>query len=1023
MVMSATLFKNALREIKNRLGRFISITCIVALGVGFFAGMKIVLPDLTLTADTYYNDTHFLDFQLMCDYGYDDDSVKTASDNKQISAVEGVYSADAIFTFNSADNVLKTHSISKNINTLSIKYGKNATDVTECVVDARLFDESYIGTTLKLAKTNNSETLEKFKYTEYTIVGIADSPLYLNYERGTSKLGDGTILGFVYILPECYDYECFTELYLKTNCNAQIYSDEYEDYIEKITPDIETLSQTIATDRFNKIKADAEDEYNDGYLEYTENLNKFKNEKADAESELQTAYNKLKDGENELKKGKADYQKSFEDYQNGVDELDKSKAQLQSAIQSVDDGIAQINLQLPQIDNAINSLEQLPTLNAENSAKLVALKSQREQMTAKQGELQATKSQLLKEQSQVDLAQAQLNSAKSQLETAKIELDNAEKELKSGWNEYYDGKNKADKEFADAEKKLLDAENKLKDAREDIDGIKKPNDYALDRRTNIGYVCFENDSAIVEGLASVFPIFFFLIAALMCMTTMKRMVEEQRTDIGTLKALGYSTAAILSKYIIYAALAGVIGTVIGFFMFSVLFPYVLWIAYEIMYSFSPIMLTFDYAVGGGLLIVALICTVGSTVLSCYSTLLESAASILRPKVLKSGKHAFFENFSIFKRLKFLRKVSIRNLTRYKQRFAMMVIGIGGCTALLITGFGVRDSILNLADLQFGKIQRYDYAISLTDDAKSDSFDKVVSSTDIEDAILLHSLAYDIKGSKGMDTATVIAYDGDNLKDFISLTLDKNPISYPKNDEAVVSKKFADNNGIKIGDEISVIDSDNRCAKLKVLNFCDNYIDSFVYTSVTALESGFGVDVVSKTIFANCKENSDINAVSAQLMSNDSEIVNITTSSGLFDRIFTMFEAFDYVIVLVIFCAGSLAFVVLYNLTNINITERIREIATIKVLGFYNNETASYVFGENLILTGFGAVAGVFMGKALHAFVMKKVEVNKISFDVTIEPLSFIFAIALTFLFAILIDMFMVRKIKNIDMAQSLKSIE
>ena len=354
---------------------------------------------------------------------------------------------------------------------------------------------------------------------------------------------------------------------------------------------------------------------------------------------------------------------------------------------------------------------------------------------------------------------------------------------------------------------------------------------------------------------------------------------------------------------------------------------------------------------------------------------------------------------------------------------MMVIGIGGCTALLITGFGVRDSIFNIADMQFVKIQRYDYAILLTDDAKSDSLEKIVSSEYVEDAILVHNLAYDIRGSKGVDTATIVAYDGDNLNDFISLTLDEKPISYPKGNEAVVSKKFANNNGIKIGDEISVFDSENRCAKLKVINLCDNYIDSYVYTSVSALNKGFGVDVISKTIFANCKQGSDINAVSAQLMSDNNEIINVTASSGLYNRIFTMFEALDYVIILVIFCAGALAFVVLYNLTNINITERIREIATIKVLGFYNNETASYVFGENLILTGFGAFVGTFMGIALHAFVMKKVEVSKISFNVTIEPLSFIFSIALTFLFAILIDMFMVRKIKNIDMAQSLKSIE
>lgn len=1014
--------KTALREIRRSFGRFVSITCIIALGVGFFAGLKIVLRDMTLTADGYYSEHSFYDYKLMCSYGYDVSSVTAASQNRNVTAAEGAYSQDALFTVGGNDSVMKVCSQTESVNTLSLKYGRLAENAGECVADARYFDESALGSVMKLSDSNDSDTLDKFKNREFTVVGVADSPVYLNYERGTTKLGGGALSGFIYTVPDSFCSEYYTEIYLTLNSKGRIYSDEYKSYIDSVEPEIEALGEQLANARFNSVKNSALDEYNDNYAEYERNLKKYNEEKADTQSKLDSAKNELDESERALRESRAEYESGLVEYESGTAQLKNGKEQLENGLERINVGISQAQSGKEQLEKSLAALEQITAPDEQTAAQITALNAQLDSAKKTLEGLNQQKLDLLSQQAELKASEQQLAESKEKLDSAKAKIESGEAQLESGRAEYNSQSEKAQQEFADAERELNDAKQKLSDARAEIDSLDKAESYVLGRDKNTGYVCFENDSAIVDGIAAVFPLFFFLVAALMCMTTMTRMVEEQRTDIGTMKALGYSKYTILSKYVIYSGLAGIIGTLIGFFGFSVLFPKVIWAAYSVMYNFAPIEITFDWLTGFILLLVALVCTVGTTVASSIGTLNESAAQIMRPKAPKSGKHLVIEKFRLFQRLKFLQKVSVRNMIRYRRRFFMMVLGISGCTALLVTGFGVRDSVQQLPDYQFGTIQIFDYSIMFDNEADKHVRGEITSVDGLDECVFLHSMTYDVLTDGGAHSAVVVAPEDGALTDFVNLVNNGRQVEYPSDGQAVVSRKFAEKYDLSAGSEITVCDSDGKRCVLTVSDICENYVDTYVYTTLDSLADGFGYTPEINAAYANKTDSADLHAVSAKLLSTDG-VTNVSVCADVGDRVTKMLVSMDYIVLLIIACAAALAFVVLYNLTNINITERLREIATIKVLGFYQGETASYVFGENFVLTGLGALLGLLLGKLLHAFVMAQIDIDKVSFNVRVDAFSYIYSILLTFAFAVAVDLVMTRKLGKIDMAQSLKSVE
>ncbi|MBP5331894.1 MAG: FtsX-like permease family protein, partial [Lachnospiraceae bacterium] len=584
-------------------------------------------------------------------------------------------------------------------------------------------------------------------------------------------------------------------------------------------------------------------------------------------------------------------------------------------------------------------------------------------------------------------------------------------------------------EFEDAKVKVADAEKELAD-------FKEPTTYVLTRNENIGYACFESDSTIVDGIAVVFPVFFFLVAALVCVTTMSRMIEEQRTQIGVLKALGYGEAAIMSKYMIYSGSAALFGCVGGFFAGCYIFPTIIWIVYGLMYGFTDIEFVFNPTLFIISLIVALLCSVGTTYISCKHDLSMKAAELIRPKAPKNGKRILLERITfIWRRIPFLHKVSIRNVFRYKGRFIMMLLGIGGCTGLVLTGYGIRDSITEIADEQYNRILIYDEMINYSEEMSLEDLNSFRAgyADNISVFMPVCQTSVDPVGTDSIRSLNMmtLAFEEDWTEVLHLYDKDRTQLAFPKTGEVILSQNVAKINNVTVGDTITFRDSDLNEWKLVVSGICENFFNAYAYISPETYLSAFRDNGSSgstltappyKSAMVNIRENTDLHEAAAAFMGSD-KVSSVNVNADTLEMFSKMMSAMNYIVVLVIFCAAALAFIVLYNLTNINITERIREIATIKVLGFYPFETASYVFRENFALTAFGAVIGIPVGIWLHSYVMSNIKIDMVSFDVHINGISYVYALLFTFAFAVLVDFVMYFKLKSINMAESLKSIE
>ncbi len=626
---------------------------------------------------------------------------------------------------------------------------------------------------------------------------------------------------------------------------------------------------------------------------------------------------------------------------------------------------------------------------------------------------------------QLEDARKKLEDARDELDRAPGELEDARRELDDGWLEYSDGREEADREFADAEEELTSAERKLNDAYEDLKDLKHASTYTLTRNENAGYVCFENDTSIIAAISVVFPVFFFLVAALVCMTTMTRMVDEQRTQTGVLKALGYSNGQIMGKYLFYSGSAALIGSTIGFFAGSCGLPWIFWEIYGIIYGFAPLHRVFL----PGLMLLsfaaALLCSMGATYLSCRLELKRQAAELLRPKTPKAGKRVFLEYIvPLWKRLSFLHKVSVRNVLRYRSRLVMMVLGIGGCTALLVTGFGIRDSIQHVADYQFDEIELFDYAVSFQDPQTPQSAAEylVRCGWEPQDGLLACNSSIDILTENGSKTVYLAALTDDSPERFISFHSGEAVIPFPGPDEAVLNTGLAQNLGISAGDTVRLRDEEYGTIEVKITGIMDNYVQNYVYISSECYEQQFDEQPEYNTLYVLGHADADPYEEAARLL-DAGGVGSVTVNQATRDRINNMLSSLDYIVVVVVACAAALAFIVLYNLTNINITERVREIATIKVLGFYRNETAAYVFREINILSVLGSLAGLLMGKALHTFVMSQIRIDAMFFPSRVTAVSYLLSLLMTMLFTVGISLGMRPKLHKIDMAESLKSIE
>ena len=1098
--MNKSIIKLTKREISSSLGRYLAIFAIIALGAGLFVGLRLSRPDFLETYNDYTHETNFYDFRLVSTLGLTDDDLAEVKKLDGVKLAEGAVGADFLFNTADEDNlIMMAQSIPENVNQIKLKAGRMPEKANECLADPDMYSKDDIGSTIKLSKDNSEQTFDTFAYDEYTIVGLADSVLYINMERGSSTLGNGSVKGYIYIPMDGFSTDYYTDIYVCVDSEGYVYSDEYEQSTKKYVDGLEKFMSERAVIRRDAIiddamsqLDDAKKQYEDGKTqydaakaEYDAGYAEYVQKKSDTEAQLEQARKEIENAESmmgnssvidqkqaELDAAKAELDKGQAEYERGLQQFN-AKAKL--AYGAVDEQIAYYENRISDKQNDIAAqnaeIESLNAQLAEAQANGDSLKARliewkiktahdrisrdnadierynerlevhRQKRAEVDAELEPYRKQLEDAKAQLDAGYAQIAAGQAELDAAREMISSGGAQLEAAKKQYEQGKAEAERGFAEAEKELASGKAQLDTAKAELDkgaaeldsaekqikNINHADTYVLDRDTNAGYVCFESDTNVVQSVASVFPVFFFLVAALVCLTTMTRMIADQRTQIGIMKALGYSSGAIMGKYMFYSGSATVLGSIFGIAAGSFAFPAIVWFGYGLIYNLSGLTFTMNWPLALGITAANLLVTLLVTWYCCAKELKCAPADLIRPKAPEAGKRILLERIpTVWNDMSFMQKVSARNIMRYKKRIFMMLLGIGGCTALVLTALGLNDTIQNVVMRQYDDIILYDYEITMAYDMNEEEQEIFFSDAgdDIKDAVFLYRGLAEVSGGDAIKNATLTVTDGKKLCKYIDLSYDGEPIDYPGRGEAAINYNLAQQlGGIEVGDEIKLTTSEKKELKVTVSALFDNYVDSFVFISPETCEEQLGEVPEYKSALANAPDGADINRCAEALTHDVDGVRGVTMSVDTKARMSSMMDGLLVVVAAIILCAGLLAFIVLYNLTNINISERIREIATLKVLGFYPNEAAHYVFRENLILTGAGAVFGLGLGVALHAFVMNAIKVDMMYFKPHISFLSFAVSIAITFVFAMIVNAIMRRRIDNIDMAGALKSIE
>ena len=1037
------LRKDFYMEIRRSLGRFLSIFFIVAIGVAFFSGIRASEPDMRYSGDAYFDEKNLMDIQVISTLGLTDNDVSAIEEVDGIAAAEGGYSVDALCTDGDNQIVVHVMSLLPTMNQVQVEEGRLPEAADECAIDVDYLNESSlkIGDTITLSSGTEDEITDSLETDTFTIVGAVSSPCYIAFQRGSTTIGDGSVTAFLTVPEESFTLDVYTEIYAQVEGAKALtaFTDEYDDRVEEVLDRVEAIKDDREEARYQEVVDEANETLEEARQEVADAEQELEDGRAEAEAELADARQQLENGQTELDDGKK--------------ELESSKAELESSRQQLIDGQAELDQSTEELNANIDTLnEQIDALNqAKEQYNALAASGQTDDVTLatmnalyiqiQDGETQIAQAQAQIEsaRAQIEAGQAEINSGWDQIEygqaqiaEAEKELSDAEQELSDGWDEYYEGEAEAEQEIADGEQKIEDARKELADAEEEINDIEKPEWYVYDRSNLTEYSGYGDNADRMRAIGEVFPVLFFLVAALISLTTMTRMVEEQRTLIGTLKALGYERHSIAAKYLGYASLATVAGCVVGILFGEKVFPYIIINAYGIMYRhMNNIVLPYNIEYGLIASVAALICTLGATFFSCYRELKEQAAELMRPPAPKQGQRVALERVGfIWKRLNFSWKATVRNIVRYKKRFFMTVFGIGGCMALMLVGFGLDDSISAIAVLQYNEIQQYDGNIILNEDAseeeKQEVYDMVVNENHVEGAA--ESLLTQITIGNGEDWFDVylnVPADVEAFPEFVSLQDRITDEKYTLSDDgAVLTEKMAKELNVEAGDTITIRDENKGDMTVTVEHICENYMLHYLYMTPTLYEELYGETPEYNSIYyrtddRTTTEAADVGEGVLQLPG----ALSVSYTTDLEQQVDDMLVALDNVIVVLIVSAGMLAFVVLYNLNNINITERKRELATLKVLGFYNGEVCAYVYRENVLLTLIGALFGIVLGKILHQFIIVTVEIESVMFGRNIDVSSFVYGFILTVVFSCFVNAVMYFKLKQIDMVESLKSVE
>ena len=1064
------LLTDFIREVRHTYSRFLSILLLSALAVAFLVGLRATAPDMEYTADNYYDSHHLMDGYVMSTMGLTQGDLQALAQADGVDQVEGAWSVDAT----AVDSIVSMRSMPEALNLLNVVEGRLPQQVDECVTEQMLLTALGLEIGDTLSVTLEEADQDSLTRTSYTIVGTVQSPLYVGTDRGSTTLGSGSIDAFVYIPGENFNLDVYTTAYFTGDGMEALnsYSQAYADQLSALVDSLDPLAQERASLRDEEVRSEAQKELDDarseladaqkelddakkklddaraeldsGWEDYESGLATLEQEIKDGQAKLNAARSQLEESQTRYEQGKVDYQEGLAQYQDGQTAYEENLAQLDAQQEEVAKGYEEYYDALkpfegtPMYDQMVEQLAPQKAKLDEAAAQIQAgyqqLAQVKTQLEESKAELDAAQAQLQDAAQQLDTGWAEYQSGqqtldqeeargRSQLAEAKAELDDGEAEYQKGLEEYEQAK-------ADAQPELEQAQADIDQGQKDLDEMATCEWYVLGRDTNSGFVSYSQDAERVDNLSSIFPVIFFVVAALACLTTMTRMVEEQRTQIGSLKALGFSRLAISQKYIGYAFVASLVGGLIGLGIGATLIPAVIANAFQIMYAIPGL----DYKMQLPLFVLAVLaavaCTTGAALWACLSTLIDTPANLMRPRAPKAGKRVFLEYIKpIWRRLSFTWKVSMRNLFRYQKRFWMTVIGIGGCTALIVTGFGLHESIFDVLDKQFDEISLYDATVGLDEDLTEEQKQGIENYLDGEEAVADYMFTY----QQMMDASTtgtsydVYLFAVDDVEGFgrfvdLRHRSDHAPVELDDSG-VVIDEKLSELLDVSVGDTIT-LEGDQRVEAV-VADITGNYVYHYVYLTRDLYTQLYGEDYQNNVMLLAYQDGMGVdvsNQTSETLMKMDG-VASYSYIATIRDSFEDSMDAINYAVVIIIVAAAALAFVVLYNLTNINITERRSELATLKVLGFYDGETTAYVLRENVFLTIFGVILGLVLGRFLHSWMVLTVEVDLVMFGRTAPPYAYVLAAALTALFSLIVNVAAHFRLKKIDMVESLKTVE
>ena len=958
--MKKALMKDSIKEIKNTYKRFLSILLMAFLGVGFFAGLRATSPDMVDTIDEYYDSQNVYDIQVISTLGLTDEDIKEISKIENVDKVIGTYETDGKVLLDNNEDVVKVMSIEE-VNKPQLLEGKMPEADNECVVEHNFLvqNNKKIGDTIEIeienTKNSDGEEIEYLVNKKMKIVGTIKSALYISRDRGTSSLGSGKVDYYLYINKDNINAkEVYTNIYIKVKDSDKLEtsSNKYKELISNVKTKIEDKKDEREKARQDELIASATEKLNEAETEFNDKKKEAEEEIANAESEIEEGKKQLEDGEREINKNEQRANEEFASAEakikNAKEEISENEEILKQEEEKANEQFKVLEEQKDNLKNRLNEtndaldiayetynniLEQLNDPN-QDVGSLESLQGQKigceENIAKLEGNKNVLESGITEIENGINSGKQKIEDGKAKIELAKIELENqenkynktkkstisqinsAKKELERAKVELVTGEEALNEQKIEVQKQLDEAEAELIDARDEIAKIEKPQWYVLDREQNSGYASFIQDTESVENIGKVFPIVFFLVAVLISLTSMTRMVEEERTQIGTLKALGYNKVQIAGKYVLYASLASIFGGIFGMCVGFILIPKVIWMMYSMMYEIGDISLNFNWTFGTLGLELIFICVVGATIYAVVKELRQTPAILMRPKAPKIGKRVLLERVTfIWKRLSFSRKVTIRNIFRYKKRFLMTIIGIMGCTALILTGFGLRDSISRIMPDQYEHVFNYDLQINLKDGLEEKQIQELKNDLEQKDEIIKVIETYmttetAVKNGIEEDVQIIVPKNKNSLDEIINIVdLKTKEKIVLKDNEICLTDKVAELLGVKERDTIILQDSDGNEKEVTISNIVENYVYHYVYMSKELYESLYDEDYKANVLLAkdnNLTEEQEDNL--AEELMNYSEISSLSLISSAIKTMDETMKSLNYVVVVLIVSART-----------------------------------------------------------------------------------------------------------------------